>query len=173
MPAATAPPDTGGTSVPHASLAAPGARSPGAALGIGLAATFAPVLLAVAVSSPSTTAGVVGLSAGAGAGILAGPAVGLWSGGRGDCATRGLVVRAIGAVGIAAGAYGLALALGEGGSNTSAGPLMIMGAASGIITTASVIHDLAITPSATARGRSHRTGLVIRPDGHFALCVRF
>ncbi len=78
-----------------------------------------------------------------------------------------------GAAGIVAGVYGVMLAVGEGGSNSNTTPLLILGAAGGLITTASVIHDLAITPSATARGRTAGAELGIRPDGLIAVRVRF
>jgi hypothetical protein len=39
--------------------------------------------------------------------------------------------------------------------------------------TVSVLHDLAITPSATSQGKRLSAGLGIRPDGVVTLNVRF
>jgi hypothetical protein len=133
--------------------------SPGRALAIGFGATVAPALLAVALDPPkshSAFAWEAALALGAAVGVIAGPAVGLRSGGRGDLARRGLITRGIG--GLAAGAgVGAAVASFDSGMNAGAATILVLlGALGGLITTVSWIHDLAITPSAVASGRPPR-----------------
>jgi len=143
------------------------------ALGIGLAATAVPTLLAYGLTGKDTQAEDIALAVGVTAGIVVGPAVGLWSGGRGDLADRGLVGRAaVGALGL--GAIGLASATWNDTQDATSGVALVMlGVVSAGMVTWSVIHDLAITPSATAQGRRLSAGLGIRPDGVVALNVRF
>jgi hypothetical protein len=146
-----------------------------AALGVGLAATAVPTLLVYALTSKDSRAEDVGLYVGVVTGILVGPAVGLWSGGRGDLAKRGLIIRAIGGAAVGAGALGVAGAMAEGGSQSQAitASLVVLGLVGGALTTVSLFHDLAITPSATSQGRPPRVGLGIGSNGSLAVRVQF
>jgi hypothetical protein len=145
-----------------------------AALGVGLAATAVPTMLAYALTAKESRAEDVGLFVGVATGVIAGPAVGLWSGGRGDLAKPGLIVRSVGTA-IGLGAMGLASATWGNGTQAPAATatLAILGVAGGLMAAGSLFHDLAITPSATAEGTRSSVGLVIRSDGLLALSVRF
>jgi hypothetical protein len=145
-----------------------------AALGVGLAATAVPTLLVYALTSKDSRAEDVGLFVGVATGVIAGPAVGLWSGGRGDLAKHGLIIRSVGTA-IGLGAMGVASATWENGTQAPAATatLAILGVAGGLMAAASLFHDLAITPSATAQGKPARVGLGIRSDGSLAVRVQF
>jgi hypothetical protein len=145
-----------------------------AALGVGLAATAAPTVLAYALTSKDSRAEDVGLFVGVATGVMAGPAVGLWSGGRGDLAKQGLIIRSVGTA-ASLGAMGVASATWENGTQAPALTitLAILGVAGGLMAAGSVFHDLAITPSATAQRRRLRAGLGVRSDGLLVLSVRF
>lgn len=183
VPASSSTPDTAAAAPDHSAAVAtapvppdsPGSLSPMAALGVGLAATVGPPLLVVALTPRESRAEDVGLFVGVAAGVIAGPAVGLWSGGRGDLAKRGLIIRAIGGAAVGAGALGVALAMGESSQQTQAitATLVVLGVVGGAITTASLFHDLAITPSATSQGKPPRVGLGIRSNGSLAVRVQF
>ena len=151
------------------------ALSPGAALGVGLAGTAVPLMLAYGLTTKDSRAEDIALFAGVTAGIVAGPALGLWSGGRGDLAKKGLIRRSIGAA-ICLGSFGAASAIFQdsGDSVTDASVLFgILGTAGGLLASFSALHDLAITPSATSQGRRMSGELGLRPDGKVALSVRF
>ena len=151
------------------------ALSPSAALGVGLAATAMPLMLAYGLTTKDSKAEDVALFAGVTAGIVAGPALGLWSGGRGDLAKKGLITRSIGAA-ICLGSFGAASAIFQDNSDsvTDASVLFgILGTAGGLLASFSALHDLAITPSATSQGRRMSGELGLRPDGKVALSVRF
>jgi predicted transporter len=145
-----------------------------AALGVGLASTVAPTMLVYAFTERESRAEDIGLFVGFTVGAVAGPAVGLWSGGRGDLAKRGLIGRSIGA-GICLGAMGLASATWEESNQTSAltVTLAILSTVGGLMTVGSVLHDLSITPSATSHGKPVSVGLGVRSDGLLAVRVRF
>lgn len=145
---------------------------PTAALGIGLGATAIPTMMAYGMTSRDTKAENISLFVGLSAGIVAGPAVGLWSGGRGDLARSGLVIRSV-CTAICLGGAGGASSSWENGSQDAAVLLGILSVAGGIGATMSVFHDLAITPSATGEARRRRVGLVVRPDGGLALNMQF
>src|SRR6185369_4232916 len=95
--AAAAPAGSAAVDAPSAPKASRSALSPAAALGIGLAATAVPTLLAYGLTSKDSQAEDVALFVGVTTGVVAGPALGLWSGGRGDLAKRGLIQRCVGA----------------------------------------------------------------------------
>ena len=167
---------TGATAVdaPAAPTYSRSSVPPVVALGIGLAATGVPTLLAYGLTEKDTQAENIALVVGITAGVVAGPAVGLWSGGRGDLARTGLLRRSVvGAVGLGAVALAGAISNDSTQDGTSSVALVLLGAASAVMVTVSVFHDLAITPSATAQGRRVSAGLVVRPDGVVALNVRF
>jgi len=146
-----------------------------AALGVGLVATVTPALLAAALAPRGSYAEDVGWYVGVGVGAIAGPAVGMWSGGRGDLAKRGLVVRIISGTLIGAGGLGVVMATGnDGGGDQSVGAILVILGMGGVAAmTWSMFHDLAITPSATAQGRPLSAGLGIRSDGLLVARVRF
>jgi len=153
-----------------------GHLSPGAALGVGLAASVGPAAVAALLIPPgsdSEFAWEAALTTGVALGVLVGPAVGLWCGGRGDLARRGLILRGLCAGTVAAGGLAVlsAMATEEGGPAVL--PIAILGAVGGAVCVVSWAADLAITPSATANGRPHRAELDVRPDGKVALTVRF
>jgi hypothetical protein len=150
--------------------------SPGEAFAVGLAATAGPALVALAVDPPgrnSDFAPEAALTVGIGAGILAGPAIGLWSGGRGDLAKRGLIVRGVGVIAVGAGALGLLSAIDGDTSTGAVNVLAIVGVAGLAVTTVSSLYDLAITPSAIAKRPPLHAQLGVRPDGVVAVRVRF
>jgi len=150
------------------------ALAPMAALGVGLVSTAAPIILAYGLTERESRAEDVALFVGFTAGAIAGPAVGLWSGGRGDLAKRGLIGRTIGA-GVCLGAIGLSSATWDNGNQAPALTVTfaILGTVGGLMTVGSVLHDLSITPSATSQGKPLTVGLGIRGDGALAVRVRF
>jgi hypothetical protein len=145
-----------------------------AALGVGLMATVVPTMLAYGLTETDTNAENIGLFVGFTVGAVAGPSVGLWSGGRDDLARQGLIGRSI-AAGMCLGAMGVATATWDNGNQASAltATLAIVGGVGGLITFMSVLHDLAITPSAVSRGKPLAVGLGVRPDGVVAVRLRF
>ncbi len=145
-----------------------------AALGVGLAATALPTVLVYALTSKDSRVEDVGLFVGVGTGVIAGPAVGLWSGGRGDLTRDGLITRFVG-VTVGLGAMGVASATWANGAQSPAATatLAVLGVGGGVIAAVSLFHDLAITPSATAQRSHWRTGLGVRSDGLLALRLRF
>jgi len=100
--------------------------------------------------------------------VMVGPSIGLWSGGCGDLARRGLILR-----GICIGGIAFWAAFGEAINPTTTDGLLILGRASVLVTRVSGVYDLAITPSATARDPAPRAELGVRPDGRVALSVSF
>ena len=153
-----------------------GHYSPGAALGVGLAATAAPVaaaMIAVPIGSDSELAWEAALALGATVGLVIGPAVGLASGGRGDRAVRGVVVRAVGLGGVGVGLLGFGLALSESNAGGEATAMMVVGGLGALVTGVSSIYDLATTPSAVEARRRPRAALGVRPDGKLAVTVSF
>jgi hypothetical protein len=169
------------TTVMPAIAAAPTAaraHSPGRALAVGVGASLAPTLIALILDPPgsgSDFAPEAALSIGAGLGIMIGPAVGLASGGRSDLAKRGVLIRTLGVASVGAGVLGFWVAFADdmGTEATTTSALMILGAAGGLVTAGSWLHDLAITPGAVARGRPLHAELGVRPDGLVAVRVRF
>ena len=153
-----------------------GSYSPHGALGVGALATLAPAAISVLLNPPgshSRFAWEASLTLSAAAGICVGPALGLASGGRGDLARRGLLVRGVGLAACAVGLEGFVMAFDE--THESGAPLrmMFIGIVGAGVIAVSSIHDLAITPSAVARGRTPRADLGVRPDGKLAVRVRF
>jgi hypothetical protein len=144
-----------------------------AALGVGLAATILPTALAYGMTSKDSRAEDIGIFVGIASGVIAGPAIGLWSGDRADLAGDGLVVRSVGCL-LGLGAMGVASATFKDGQSVELQvALAIVGVAGGFVAAGSLFHDLAITPSATSEARRMRVGLGLRSDGLPALSVRF
>jgi len=173
--AAAAPLGPAAVAAPSAPTRSRNSLSPAAALGVGLAATAVPTMLAYGLTTRDSRAEDIALFAGVTTGIVAGPALGLWSGGRGDLAKKGLIRRSIGAA-ICLGSFGAASAIFQGSSDqvTDASVLFgIVGAAGGLLAGMSALHDLAITPSATSKGSRMSGQVGFRPDGRLALSIRF
>jgi hypothetical protein len=150
--------------------------SPGAALGVGIGCSVAPVVIAALLDPPgshSTFAWEAALTIGAAVGVVVGPSMGLRSGGREDLARRGLILRGLCAATAVAGAVAVGVAMGSEEGGTGTATLAILGAVGGLVCVGSWLRDLAITPSATTPGRPHRAQLGVRPDGRLALSVRF
>jgi hypothetical protein len=146
-----------------------------ASLAVGLVATVAPAGVA-ALAIPSGGTRDAAILTGALAGVVVGPAVGLQHAGRGDLASRGLVLRAIG-VGITAGA-GLVLVSMTTADSPASGsiiPLVTAAALGAVLTSGSCLHDLAITPSVTVARPGRSAGrTVAHPAGiGAALTMRF
>lgn len=173
-PAAAAPAGSAAVDAPSVPVHSRSPLSPMAALGVGLAATAVPTVLVYALTSKDSRAEDVGLFVGVATGVMAGPAVGLWSGGRGDLAKHGLIIRSVGTA-IGLGAMGVASATWDNGTQAPAltATLAILGVVGGATAAASVFHDLAITPSATAQRRPLSVGMGVRSDGLLVLSVRF
>ncbi|HET7226566.1 MAG TPA: hypothetical protein VFK69_12735 [Candidatus Eisenbacteria bacterium] len=150
------------------------ARSPSQALTIGIGATLAPAIIAVAIDRPGSDrefAWEAALGLGGEVGALVGPSVGLTAGGRWDLAKRGLIIRGVAAGGMVVGALGVGMAFEDGNAGT--GAMVILGLLAGGAQAFSTVYDLAITPSATAKGRRMIAHLEARPDGKLALVSRF
>jgi hypothetical protein len=162
----------------HAQASGFGSYSGSKALGVGLLGTLGPAALAATLNRPGSNsefAWEASLALGITTGVLVGPAIGLASGGRGDLAGRGLLVRGLGLAAVGAGVLGIVSAFDES-SNTDAASttgLVLAGCAGAVLVTVSSIYDLAITPSAVERGRAPRAELGVRPDGKVAVSVRF
>ncbi len=151
------------------------ALSPGAATALGCGATLAPALAAAVLYPHGNHSGLpseVALGVGATLGLFVGPAVGLYSGGRGDLAAKGLILRS---VGLAAGGVAAVALVSQGESidPRTGFAFALLGGVGGLVAALSGLHDLCITPSATAEGRSVRPELGVRPDGRVALTLRF
>jgi hypothetical protein len=146
-----------------------------AVLGVGLAATVTPTLLAYGLTEKDSKAEDIAIYVGIFTSAIAGPAVGLWSGGRGDLAKQGLIARGIGCAFVGAGfAGGAMVAEGTGTAVQTTGVLMIiLGVGGAILTTGSVLHDLAITPWASGHDEPVSVAVGIRPDGMLAVRVKF
>lgn len=132
-------------------------------------------MLAYGMTATDTQAEDVALFTGVTVGIVAGPALGMWSGGRGDLAKKGLIRRSIGAA-ICLGSAAAASASFQGSGDQVTDMSVVFGilsAAGGLMAGMSALHDLAITPSATSQGRHVSGELGLRPDGRLALSVRF
>lgn len=160
-----------------AEVARPGSHrmGGGAALGIGLASTFGPAALSLIVNPPGnqdTFAWEASLASAAAIGLMAGPAVGLASGGRGDLARRGLIVRGCGEALTALGLWAVVMAMSNDGATPLTVPLVVLGAIGGTVSVVSVVHDLAITPSAVNAGR-HAVRIGLDQRGRMAATVRF
>ena len=165
-------------SLPRSAAAAQGFGhyAPGGALAVGALATLAPAFIATATSSAAQEEDFgweAPLLIGATVGVWAGPAVGLASGGRDDLARRGLIVRTVGLAATAGGLYGIYTMMTNEESDAGSIALFSVGLAGAAFTALSTIHDLAITPSAVARGRRgpHPT-LALRRDGALAVQVK-
>lgn len=174
--AANAGADTTGLAPARTEARGFGSYSPNGALGVGALATLAPAAISLALNPPgshSNFAWEASLSLGVTAGLFAGPAIGLASGGRGDLARRGLLVRGVGLAACAVGLEGLVLAFDETSNSSSPVILMAIGLVGAGVVAVSSIYDLAITPSAVEHGRTPRAVLGLRPDGKLAVSVRF
>lgn len=150
--------------------------SPGESFFLGLAATTVPIVVATSSASRgyygSSNDGV--LLVAAAAGVVAGPALGLASGGRGDLASRGLWLRTATLGLTTLGLVGLYTSAMSGNPYDGLAPAVALATIGGTVTCASAIYDLAITPSAVADGRpAPRAALGVRPDGMVAVRVAF
>ena len=151
------------------------ALSPGAALGVGLAATVVPTMMAYGLTTKDSRAEDIALFAGLTVGIVAGPSMGLWSGGRGDLAKKGAIRRSVYAA-LCLGSLGAASAIfGENSQQVTDASVLfgIVGTVGGLAASFSALHDLAITPSAVSKGRPMSGEIGLRPDGQLALTVHF
>ncbi len=145
-----------------------GGLGPGGALVVGLAGTAVPIVLGTLprdgyytdeASLASTAIGIV-------VGVTFGPAAGLASGGRGDLAFNGLLLRAA-AFSLATGA----LVAASDGSEAGAVSVFSAGVC---VAGLSAVHDLLVTPEAVSAGRPRpRAALGVRPDGMLAVHVKF
>lgn len=143
-------------------------HSPSTALLVGLASTAGPIAIGFAqrdeyyTDQPNFATASLGLLVG----VTLGPAIGLATGGRGDLAYRGLLLRGA-ALGLSTGAL---LAASTGNEGGTVGAFIAGASLAGI----SAVHDLIITPSAVAEGRPRaRAALAVRPDGALAVQVKF
>lgn len=176
--AQTAPAPAESSEFAHGAFAAVGApageratlaaTSPGTAAAIGLFSTAAPIALGMlprdeySRKQPNLATTTIGVLVG----VTLGPAIGLASGGRGDLAFRGALLRAA-AFGLSTGAVLSVGASGEAGAVS----LLVAGLS---VAGLSALHDLAITPSAVAEGPPRpRAALAVRPDGALAVQVKF
>jgi hypothetical protein len=139
--------------------------SPGTALGVGLGCSVAPILIAGRRDSPVSDRELAWVAA---ASVTVGPSIGVWSGGRGDLAKRGLILR-----GICIGGIALWGIFGQATDYSTPDGLLTLGRASMLVAAASWVYDLSITPSATARSPAPRAQPGLRPDGRVALSARF
>jgi len=147
--------------------------SPGQAQAIGLAATLVPVgIAALQASKQATYDQSPVLILGAGAGILVGPAIGLYAGGRPDRATRGLILRGIGAGLVGAGILAFAASF-ENGAGAGSQAVMALGVAGLGVVAVSGVYDLVTTPDAVRNRRGHRASFGLRPDGVLTLTTHF
>jgi hypothetical protein len=162
--------------------ATPGRRplSPGAATFAGLGATIAPMAVATALvagslqftgevpPASSLTAGALVLT-----GFVAGPAVGLWSGGRGDLARSGLIVRGVSGLAVGLGV----IALGRSWESTPTpgeSASMMLGGAGALVLAGSFAWDMLRTPFVTGSAKAPpRVAFGVLPDGKAAVRVRF
>jgi hypothetical protein len=170
----SAAPDSLGAVSAHDLARARTMLSPGAAMALGVGVTIAPAALALALvprGRHSSADYGAALTTGTALGVLAGPAIGLWSGGRGDLAAKGLVVRGIGVA--LAGASAAALFHSESISPEAGVGVVLLATAAGLAATVSCVHDLAHTPAAVTARQGGRAGLELRSDGRVALSVRF
>jgi len=145
------------------------------ALAIGLAATFVPAAVALPIATRRDAPEAAPLVFATAFGIIAGPAVGLASGGRGDLATRGLVLRGALLVGVAGAGLAWGSALDRVGGDS--GPAVIMAEFLGLVAAgwcvASDIRDLAITPSAVRQGRPYAVVVGADARGRLVATLRF
>ena len=148
--------------------------SAGMSLAIGLATTLGPPAIALLVNPPGSDnewPSESTLTAGLAVGLLLGPAIGLASGGRGDLAKRGLLIRGLGLGATLVGSYAVARSFDSSSSGAGALVLGIAGLVGAGVSVVSAARDLAITHSAVERGRG---SVSVRPvlDERGRLAIR-
>lgn len=149
----------------------------GAAFAIGLASTLGPPAVALLANPPSGGSEhgwETSLTLGSMIGVLAGPAIGLAAGGRGDLATRGLKARGISYAVMLAGVAAVGAAsydTSPGAVGSAAIVLAVFGGAG--VSLISCFYDLSITPSAVGPAKSFSVRPVVDTQGRIALQASF
>jgi hypothetical protein len=102
--------------------------------------------------------------------------VGLASGGRGDLAKRGVIIRGVcGGLSVVLVGVGATLMLDESSQSNSAGgeTLLVLGLVGGGVSVASSIYDLVITPKAVDQGRRVSFRPLVTPSGMVGVRATF
>jgi hypothetical protein len=150
-------------------------RSGGSALTIGLGATLLPIGLGLILDPPQADGqgGEAGVALGATIGLLVGPAVGLASGGRGDLAKRGVIIRSVCCGLVVLGGAAAISMLNEDQATVGATGILALGIVGGGVGVASSIYDLVITPKAVEEGRRVSFRPLVTPSGMVGVRATF
>jgi len=150
-------------------------RSGGSALTIGVAATVLPIGLGLILDPPQADGqgGDAGVALGATIGLLVGPAVGLASGGRGDLAKRGVIIRSVCCGLLVLGGVAAISMLSEDQATPGATGILALGLVGGGVGVASSIYDLVITRKAVDEGRRVSFRPLVTPSGMVGVRATF